>query len=179
MKARVRLRRPSPRILATASLVLSYRMLWGTPPRKASRQVAVPEGRGGLRGVGLDEAAVAVGQVQDEAVGLALHSPDDHQGLAEVALDLARGVGQGHEHLLGPAAALPDLVLDDGVLAAEPILVPPPLKDALGRVALLPGNLLRSDFQYCVNHPGAGRILSLSKGWGGGADSAAGSPAPE
>ena len=41
------------------------------------RQVAVPEGRGGLRGVGLDEAAVAVGQVQDEAVGLALHSPDD------------------------------------------------------------------------------------------------------
>ena len=108
-------------------------------------------------------------------MGLALHSPDDHQGLAEVALDLPRGVGQGHEHLLGPAA-LPDLILDDGVLAAEPILVPPPLKDPLGRVALLPGNA-QVRLQYPVDDAGAGRILSLSKGWGGGADSAAGSPA--
>ena len=33
------------------------------------RNVAVQEGLCGLRGVGLDEAAVAVGQVQDEVVG--------------------------------------------------------------------------------------------------------------
>ena len=35
MNVRVRLRRPSPSIQATASLVLSYRMLWGTLPRNA------------------------------------------------------------------------------------------------------------------------------------------------
>ena len=90
--------------------------------------------------VGLDEAAVAVGQVQDEAVGFLFHSADNHQGLAEVALGVARGMGQRHEHLLGPAAALSHVVLDYGVLAAEPILVPEPLEDALRRVALLPGN---------------------------------------
>ena len=35
----------------------------------------VQEGLGGLRGIGLDEAAVAVGQVDDEAVGLPLYAP--------------------------------------------------------------------------------------------------------
>ena len=98
----------------------------------------VQEGLGGLGRVGFDEAAVAVGQVDDEAVGLLLHFADDHQGLAEVALGVARRMGQGDEHLLGLAAMLPHVVLDDGVLAVKPILVPQPLEDALGRVALLP-----------------------------------------
>ena len=102
--------------------------------------MAVQEGLGGLRGVGLHEAAVAVGQVQDEVVGLLFHPVDDHPGLSEVALSMARGMGQRHEHLLGPAAALPDVVLDDGVLALKPVLVAQPLEDALGGVALLPGN---------------------------------------
>ena len=53
--------------------------------------MAVQEGLGGLGGIGLDEAAVAVGQVEDEAVGLALHPADDHQGLAEVALGVPPG----------------------------------------------------------------------------------------
>ena len=99
----------------------------------------VQEGLGGLRRVGLHEAAVAVGQVQDEAVGFLFNSADDHQGLAEVTLGMARGVGQGNEHLLGLTAVLPYVVLDYGVLAAEPVLVPEPLEDPLGRVALLPG----------------------------------------
>ena len=73
-------------------------------------------------------------------MSLLLHSADDHPGLSEVALGVARGVGQGNEHLLGPAAVLPDVVLDDGVLARKPVLVPQPLEDPLGRVALLPGN---------------------------------------
>ena len=72
---------------------------------------------------------------------LLLHPADDHPRLAKVALGAARGMGQRHEHLLGPAAALPDVVLDDGVLAREAVLVPHTLVDALGRVALLPGNL--------------------------------------
>ena len=58
-----------------------------------------------------------MGQVDDEAVGLLFHSADDHQGLAEVSLGVARRMGQGDEHLLGLAAMLPHVVLDDGVLA--------------------------------------------------------------
>ena len=91
-------------------------------------------------GVSLHEAAVAVGQVDDEAVGLALHAADDHQGLAEVALGVARRMGQRDEHLPRLAAMLADVVLDDGVSADEAVLVPEPLEDALGRVALLPGD---------------------------------------
>ena len=102
----MRLRWPSPRILATASLVLSYRMPWGHPAQ---------EGLGGLGRIGLDKAAVAVGQVDDEAVGLLRHTADDHQGLAEVALGVARRMGQRHEHLLRPPAVLPDVVLDKGI----------------------------------------------------------------
>ena len=101
--------------------------------------MAVQEGLGGLGRVGLDEAAVAVGQVDDEAVGLPLNAADDHQGLAEVALRVARRVGQRHEHLPGLTAMLPDVVLDGGVSAVEPVLVPEALEYPLGRVALLPG----------------------------------------
>ena len=99
--------------------------------------MAVQEGLGGLGGIGLDEAAVAVGQVEDEAVSLLLHARDDHHCLAEVALGVARRVGQRHEHLPCLAAVLPDVVLDDGVPAIEAVLVPETLVDALGGVALL------------------------------------------
>ena len=80
------------------------------------RDAAVQEGLGGLRGIGLDETSVAVGQVKGDVVGLTLHPADDRQGLAEVALSVARRVGQWHEHLPGMASALPYIVLDYGVL---------------------------------------------------------------
>ena len=92
----------------------------------------------GLCGIGLDEAAVAVG-LQYEAAGLPLHAADDHQGLAEVALGVARRMGQRHEHLPRLPAVLPHVVLDDGVLAIKPVLVAKALEDVLGRVALLLG----------------------------------------
>ena len=38
------------------------------------RNMAVQEGLGGLHRIGLDEAAIAVGRVQDKAVSLALHA---------------------------------------------------------------------------------------------------------
>ena len=101
--------------------------------------VPVKEGLGGLRRVGLHEAAVAVGQVDDEAVGLLLHAADDHQGLAKVALGVSRRMGQRHEHLPCLTAIISDAVLDRGVSAVESVFVPEPLEDALGRVALLPG----------------------------------------
>ena len=96
-------------------------------------------------------------------MGLPLHSADDHQGLAKVALGVARRMGQGHKHLLRPAAMLPHVVLDYGVLAAEPMLVPEPLEDPLGCVALLPGTpeVVCQDLVYDA---GEGLLLSLSKG---------------
>ena len=97
-----------------------------------------PGGLGGLRRVGLHEAAVAVGQVDYEAVGLPL-AADDHQGLPEVALGVARLRGQGHEHLSALTAIFPHVVLDRSVSSVESVFVPEPLEDALGRVALLPG----------------------------------------
>ena len=100
--------------------------------------MAIQEGLGGLRRVGLDEAAVAVGQVDDETVGLLLHAADDRQGLAEVALGVARRMGQRHEHLPCLTAILSYIVLDRGVSAVELVLVPEALEDALGSVALLP-----------------------------------------
>ena len=77
----------------------------GRPTQEGEcRHVAVQERLGGLGRIGRDEASVAVGQVQDEVVGFALHPADDHQGLAEVALGVARRMGQRREHLLRPAA---------------------------------------------------------------------------
>ena len=99
--------------------------------------MAVQNSLGGLGRVCLDETAVAVGQVQYEIVGFLLTASDDHQGLAEVALAMARRVGERHEHLPRLAAMLPEVVLDRGVSAAEPVLVPQTLIDALRGVALL------------------------------------------
>ena len=104
-----------------------------------------------------------MGQVDDEAVGLLLHAADDHQGLAKVALGVARRMGQGHEHLPGLAAMLPHVVLDDGVLAVKLVLGPQALEDALGRVALLPGTP-EVVYQDTVDDAGEGLLLSLSKG---------------
>ena len=137
--------------------------------------VPVQEGLGGLRRIGLDEAAVAVGQVDDEAVGLALHAADDHQGLAEVALRVARRVGQRDEHLPGLTAMLPDVVLDGGVSAVVAVLVPQPLEDALGGVALLPG-AREVILQDPVDDAGEELLLSLSKGWAFEEESVAGTP---
>ena len=138
----------------------------------------IQEGLGGLGGIGLHIAAVAAGQVQDEAVGLPLHARDEHQGLAEVALGLARRVGQRHEHLFCLAAVLPDVVFDDGVSAVEAVLVPEPLKDALGGVALLLGNVVIL-IQDAVYDAGERIVLSLSKGWADVASFGAGSPAAQ
>ena len=132
-----------------------------SPQEGEGRDVPVQEGLGGLRRIGFDVAAVAVGQVDDETVGLLLHPADDHQGLTEVALGVSRRMGQGHEHLPGPAAMLPDVVLDDGVLAIKPVLVPEPLVDALGGVALLLGDLMIR-IQDVVDDSGEGLQLGTS-----------------
>ena len=77
-------------------------------------------------------------EIHGEVVGLALDSTDDHQRFAKVTLGMSRRMRQRHEHLSGPTTALPDVVLDDCVLAREPVLVPQPLIDTLRRMTLNP-----------------------------------------
>ena len=83
-------------------------------------------------------------------------------------------MGQRHEHRPGPAAILSDVNFDDGVSAAEPVLVPGPLEDALGHVALLPRKP-QVVFQNPVYCSGVGFHLNLSKVWACGAGFVAGS----
>ena len=71
---------------------------------------------------------------------------------------------------------LPDVVLDDGVSAVKAVLVPEALEDALGGVPLLLGDAVII-VQDVVDDAGEGLVLSLSKGWASGVESAAGSPA--
>ena len=97
--------------------------------------VAVEEGLGPLRRVGLDEARVGVRQVEAEEVDLASLAADHRHRLAEVGLGMAGRMGQRHEHLPGAGALLADVVLDDGVAAGEAVLGPQPIMDPLGRVA--------------------------------------------
>ena len=98
-------------------------------------------------------------------MGLLLHTADHHPRLAKVALGVAREMGQGDEHLPCLAPPLPYVVLDYGVLARESMLAPQTLVEALGRVALLAGNL-EIIFQNPVDDAGerlqlgaAGRVL--------------------
>ena len=74
-------------------------------------------------------------------------------------------------HLPRPAAILPGVVLDRGVSAIETVLVPEPLEDAVGRVALLPGTP-EAVCQDLVDDAGEGLKLGTP-----GAESSAGSPA--
>ena len=91
-------------------------------------------------------------------MGLMLHSAYDRHSLAEVALGMARRVGERHEHLPRLAAMLPHVVLDRGVSAAKPVLVPEPLEDALGGVPLLLGDAVIL-VQYLVDDAGIGLQL--------------------
>ena len=133
--------------------------------------MAVQERLGGLGRISLDEAAVAVGQVQHKVMHLLLHAADHRHRLPEIALGMTWRMGQRHEHLLGPPSVRPHVVLDYRVLTAEPVLVPQSLKDTLGRMALLPGNPGIA-FQDGVNHAGEGlklrspwRALASVTGW--------------
>ena len=68
---------------------------------------------------------------------------------------MARRVGERHEHLPRLAAVLPHVVLDRGVPTAEPVLVPEPLEDTFGSVALLLGKP-QVVFQNPVDDAGIG-----------------------
>ena len=73
------------------------------------------------------------------------------------------GVRQRREHLFCLTALLPDVVFDHGVSAAEAVLVPEPLVDALGRVPLLPGDGW-ADSRMASITPVKGSIFGLRGG---------------
>ena len=117
-----------------------------------------------------------MGQIEDEAVDLLLYTADDYHCLAEVTLGVAWWLGQRHEHLPGPAAMVPDIVLDNGIPAIEAVLVPELLVDALGGVPLLLGDAAIL-FEDAVDDAGEGLLLSLSKAWDAAVGPFPGSPA--
>jgi len=76
-------------------------------------------------------------QVECEEVGFLLDPADHRQGFAKISLGVARRVVQRDKHLPLTALLLAHVILDDGVAAGEPVLVPQPIKNPLGRVTLL------------------------------------------
>ena len=82
-------------------------------------------------------AGVAVRQVEGEEVRLLFNAADHHHGLAKVSLRMTRRMAQRHEHLATPALLFAHVILDDPIAAREAMLVAEPLKDPLGRMALL------------------------------------------
>ena len=99
--------------------------------------MAVAERLGRLGRVRLDEERIRVRQRHGEVMQLAPDPADLAERLAEVHLGVPGRMRQGHEHLLGPALLLPNVVGDDGDAAGEAVLVAQPLEDPLRRVPLL------------------------------------------
>src|SRR6202007_190949 len=60
-----------------------------------------------------------------------------HPRFAKISLGVARRVVQRDKHLPMAALMFTHVILDDGVAAGEPMLVPQPIKNPLGRVTLL------------------------------------------
>ncbi len=77
------------------------------------------------------------GEVHDEVVDGLLHSADHRLRLTEAALGISGRMGERDIHLPCPAPALPHVVLDYRVPAAEPVPGSQTVVDPLGRVTLL------------------------------------------
>ena len=89
--------------------------------------------------IGPDRTGIAMRKIEGEEVRLPLDPADHHKRFAKVRLRMAWRMAQWYEHLLAGSLSEPDVILDDGVAAIKPALIPKPLKDALRRVALLAG----------------------------------------
>src|SRR4029453_16501572 len=102
-----------------------------------SVNVAVDPSLGRCRWIGPNVTRIAMRQVEREEVGFLLDPADHHQGFAKISLGVAGCVVQRDKHLPPPALLLAHVILDDGVAAGEPVLVPQPIKNPLGGVTLL------------------------------------------
>ena len=88
-------------------------------------------------GIGFDEAAVRVRQVQAKIVEADLLARDIAVRLAEIRLGVAGTMAQRHEHLAGALHRLGDILAHDRVSAGESFLVPQPVENPMRGVALL------------------------------------------
>ncbi len=91
----------------------------------------------GFRQIRLEEDRVALGQVHDEEVDLALDAAQDRIRLPEIGLRVPRGMRQRHERLLQRQLSRPDIVANRRVAAVETALVAQTFENPLDRVTLL------------------------------------------
>ena len=75
---------------ATAIFVLSYRIDFGTPPKKVNAFTCASQKASVVSAGSHHEAGVRVRQVEREEVNLALYAADHGQRLAEVRLRVSR-----------------------------------------------------------------------------------------
>ena len=104
-----------------------------------SMNVAVDPSLGGCRWIGPNVTRIAMRQIEREEVRFLLDPADHNQRFAKISLGVARCVVQRDKHLPPPALLIAHVILDDRVAAGEPVLVPQPVKNPLGRVTLLAG----------------------------------------
>jgi hypothetical protein len=117
---------------------LSNRTDSGTPPKKAKAETWPSQNASVVSaGYALMKNASECRQRHREVVQLAAHPADLAERLAEVHLGVPGRMRQGHEHLLGPAFLLPNIVGDNRDPAGEAVLVPQPFEDPLRCVPLL------------------------------------------
>jgi hypothetical protein len=96
--------------------------------------VAVDPSLGRCRWIGPNVTRIAMRQVEREKVGFLLDPANHHQGFAKISLGVARCVVQRDKHLPPAALLLAHVILDDGVAAGEPVLVPQPIKNPLDEI---------------------------------------------
>ena len=70
-------------------------------------------------------------------MGLLFDATDHHDRFPEVGLSMASGMIERNEHLPVSPPMFPNVVLDDGVAALEPVLITEPFENPLGRMPLL------------------------------------------
>ena len=104
--------------------------------------MTVQEGLGALALIDAAEDRVGVHQRHDEQGHLGRDAFEDDLSRPEVDLGLARRVDQRYEHLAMTGSPVTDRLLDRRVPAEVPLLVPQPIEDPLGGVALLAVDLL-------------------------------------
>ena len=99
--------------------------------------VTFTQGLGRLGRKGRDKKVIAVGQDQDEVMGLLGHATSDHTSLPEISLPIARRMIKRHKHFPGHPAPLSDVILDYRLAALIAVLIPQTVKYSLGRMPLL------------------------------------------
>ena len=127
---------------ATARRVLSYTMLWGTPPRNENAETCPSQNASVVSaGYALTNMASLWGRSRMKKWLFRFTPPMTANASPKSHWACPGGCDERHEHLPCPATVLSDVVLDDRVPAVEAVLVPQLLVDALGGVALLPGQV--------------------------------------